>query len=695
MKYLEEKNELKILIICYLAAVSIGLLFIFVLPHPLRSHRFLDYDGYDRMGLLLARGEGFSGSLFRTPGYPLFLACVYKLFGHSHLAVQLIQVFLNGLVPLAVYYPAKRFLGFGKAISAVIAVTFLSFPTFMFGTTLISEGLAAVVLAGGILFFFLYLDRQLRQHLVVSAFLIGYLVLIRPGYGLFTLFLSPFVLFSGSARGKSIIDTLVFNLVCLCVLLPWGIYNYVEHGNFTLLSSEKGLILFEGACESGSYRRGMYYRNPDWINMQCYFPGRINRLFVDRADTVVELKAEAPSATGPGALIYRFSPEERFHRKPAVRVGPTSFSVTLPVPPEKGGCLEYYFEVECDPRDEGRITARWPSQAPGMPAFLFHTDKYIENPDPADGIIDIFDLARAAAAAAGRLSLDEKDVPGIDVNLNGRADTIDVRAIKVMLRLGSSLLSSGKILDLASRDRTSIAACRNAVHIIFPGSDSPVDTLSIMLPYHEKISRLEARGEAAESLVRNYRFFRFDGGLDNNGINRLASPQDSLEPPASTSTPSMSVTLLSPPGQYDRTRETALKAYTLDVIRKTGWPAYALTMVKRFFTMYIPVGANVEDWKSRRQFYGARLLYPAATLIFSIISIMSFLSVFLLRRRWKEYLPYLAIILYIPLTHLPFKVEARYASSALPYLILFAVMGLSALLDSYGKNVLASRADGR
>src|SRR5689334_5819698 len=46
----------------------------------------------------------------RLPGYPLFLAGVYALLGHSVLKVQLVQSVLNSFACVLLYFVARAFL---------------------------------------------------------------------------------------------------------------------------------------------------------------------------------------------------------------------------------------------------------------------------------------------------------------------------------------------------------------------------------------------------------------------------------------------------------------------------------------------------------------------------------------------------------------------------------------------------------
>jgi len=64
-----------------------------------------DAAGYDEMAANLASGNGLSqlidGSLapvvYRSPGYPIFLAGIYFIFGHHYITAKIIQAIIGAL----------------------------------------------------------------------------------------------------------------------------------------------------------------------------------------------------------------------------------------------------------------------------------------------------------------------------------------------------------------------------------------------------------------------------------------------------------------------------------------------------------------------------------------------------------------------------------------------------------------------
>ncbi len=79
-----------------------GVLMIFQFAEPV-----MDAAGYDEIGWNIASGNGYKVNgevtVRRAPGYPVFLAGAYKMFGHSYTAVRIIQALLYSISVLFLF----------------------------------------------------------------------------------------------------------------------------------------------------------------------------------------------------------------------------------------------------------------------------------------------------------------------------------------------------------------------------------------------------------------------------------------------------------------------------------------------------------------------------------------------------------------------------------------------------------------
>ena len=108
------------LIAIVLIALTHAALFI-VYQRPDWEVAWSDQGGYKQLGAAMAKSGGeftrfpdsptFIPEVIRTPGYPAFVAVIYKLFGERTLPVAIAQAVVFVLICLIVYAIAKRVAG--------------------------------------------------------------------------------------------------------------------------------------------------------------------------------------------------------------------------------------------------------------------------------------------------------------------------------------------------------------------------------------------------------------------------------------------------------------------------------------------------------------------------------------------------------------------------------------------------------
>jgi 4-amino-4-deoxy-L-arabinose transferase-like glycosyltransferase len=107
-----------------LAVVLIALLhaaFFIVYQRPDWEVAWSDQGGYQQLGAGMAKSGGqftrypdsptFIPEVIRTPGYPAFVAVIYKLFGVSTMPVAIAQAFVFVLICFLVYALTARIAG--------------------------------------------------------------------------------------------------------------------------------------------------------------------------------------------------------------------------------------------------------------------------------------------------------------------------------------------------------------------------------------------------------------------------------------------------------------------------------------------------------------------------------------------------------------------------------------------------------
>jgi 4-amino-4-deoxy-L-arabinose transferase-like glycosyltransferase len=195
-------------------------------------------------GFVLGNGEPDS---VRGPGYPLFLAAIYKIAGKSHIAVRLIQSVLDGVTVILVVY--MTWILWGNWKRAIIAGSVQSlFPFSVYSSNLVAvETLFCFIFFVSVFFFIRGCRKDKPGLFVVSGILLAYSVLIRS-----TSLLFPFVMGIWLFAFKGINKRNAKNYACLLLafvatIAPWSIRNYYVFDEFIPTSANGGANFFFGS----------------------------------------------------------------------------------------------------------------------------------------------------------------------------------------------------------------------------------------------------------------------------------------------------------------------------------------------------------------------------------------------------------------------------------------------------------------
>ena len=180
----------------------------------------------------------YTPTLIRLPGYPLFLAGIYKAFGvGNNTAVRVVQAVIDTatcvLVALVAFQwvPAEerkhRAALVALALAAVCPFTAIYVATIL--TEVITNFLAVAMVLAATLAFKAAVWRRALVWWIVTGLLAGLSVLFRPDAGLFAAAIGSTLILSAlrSLRGlrNAILYAAVFSLAFCLVLVPWTIRN--------------------------------------------------------------------------------------------------------------------------------------------------------------------------------------------------------------------------------------------------------------------------------------------------------------------------------------------------------------------------------------------------------------------------------------------------------------------------------------
>lgn len=201
--------------------------FLFVYNHP---ERLFEPDS----ALYMKLAESLLGSytfpsVFRTPGYPSFIALVYSIFGHFPQAVVGAQILLDSLTAVFVFLIFLEI--YRQKPYAYIAGFFYAGSPFsvFYSHMILSETLFTFILIVSIYCFILFVNLKNRRYLVLSSVFLGVGVLCRPIALFLPLLLAVFVFMSRARLKDGFINCLIFLFSFYIVLFPWYIRNYQQY----------------------------------------------------------------------------------------------------------------------------------------------------------------------------------------------------------------------------------------------------------------------------------------------------------------------------------------------------------------------------------------------------------------------------------------------------------------------------------
>jgi len=186
--------------------------------------------------------EGYYYS-WRPPGFPLFLAGVYYLFGHSYLAAKIFLAIIGSFSAVPCYFIGRRMFDKTTGILAMLCITL--YPTFIFFTGYLAPETLTLFC---ILVFMFFLTRDMERHSLLNYILagvfLGYSILCRTIMSLFFIFVFLWMAFNYKNKMEIIKRLLLLVLFMVIIVLPWIIRNYYIHHTFVFNSTDGGQAFY-------------------------------------------------------------------------------------------------------------------------------------------------------------------------------------------------------------------------------------------------------------------------------------------------------------------------------------------------------------------------------------------------------------------------------------------------------------------
>ncbi len=205
-----------------------------------------DASEYHALAVRLLEEHSFASfGALRTPGYPVFVAAVYSLFGADPWPVLLLQTFISVGSLLLLYILTKSM--FSRRAALVAAFLYAVEPhTIMYCSTLLTDTLFTFLFLASVVAL-LYGLQQKRVWLVAGGgLLLGLATLVRPIVQLFPAVAVLIVLiYAGLKRRFRALAVVTFTVTFVLVISPWLFRNYAAYGHASLSSIEgRNLLLY-------------------------------------------------------------------------------------------------------------------------------------------------------------------------------------------------------------------------------------------------------------------------------------------------------------------------------------------------------------------------------------------------------------------------------------------------------------------
>ncbi|HMG35251.1 MAG TPA: glycosyltransferase family 39 protein [Blastocatellia bacterium] len=197
--------------------------------------------------------------LTHAPGYAMFLALVYKLFGGSFFTVQLVQNVLNSCSPVLIFLIASEVVAWRVGTVAGV-LSAISHHLSYYSNVILPDSLCALPLLGAI--YILASQRYALKRSIPAMILAGALISIsiwlRPNALLMGPFLAVLFPITSAFPRKAFRRVWVLAILPFLLIAPITIRNYKQYGRFVLITSNTGIVLLEGIGDA----RGNPFRVP-------------------------------------------------------------------------------------------------------------------------------------------------------------------------------------------------------------------------------------------------------------------------------------------------------------------------------------------------------------------------------------------------------------------------------------------------
>jgi 4-amino-4-deoxy-L-arabinose transferase-like glycosyltransferase len=249
-----ERQILRRLVVVFLVALGARLL-----PVLLSINLGIALDDmfqYDALAQSIRLGQGFTWyggipTAARAPLYPLFLAVIYALLGHSFTAARIVQALVGALLPLVIFGVGRRLANDGAGLKAAwVAALYPMFLLYPLG--LATENLFFILVPLVVLLLIRAAETSSRWYYLLSGVVLGLTVLTRSVISGFLVLLLPWLWHYADRKRDAIRNWMLILLPVLALTIPWSIRNSLLYHEFVFVESSMGFNFYLGYHPEGT-----------------------------------------------------------------------------------------------------------------------------------------------------------------------------------------------------------------------------------------------------------------------------------------------------------------------------------------------------------------------------------------------------------------------------------------------------------
>lgn len=290
----KHKFIITILIIALIIRMA-ALFFIVPVSEVGLSSRAIVFDGigYNEFAINILE-NGLINDYYpkRVPGYPLFIASIYSLFGQNVKMVLFSQLLLDVMIVMVIYFIARNL--FKKEAIALIAAALytLNVAFFQYAIVYTSEIFFTFVFSIAILLFIYALKKKKIRYFALAGLIFSMSVLVRPAVSFIIYPLIFFILINKYSLKQKTVFILIIFLVFMIPVSLWKVRNQYYYDYFELHSNSGHYLSNRAVAQSMAYTDTVTFQEAE----------KIRKALIGKIDNPFE-KSEKLMALGKAYIL--------------------------------------------------------------------------------------------------------------------------------------------------------------------------------------------------------------------------------------------------------------------------------------------------------------------------------------------------------------------------------------------------------